>query len=206
MKKKPKLLRRTRRLVIRPLRPADFARWHRAQSARGPAKNRYERPAPKAESLTRAVFRKMLSFQRRTRAADLVFHFGVFLRSGGALIGSVDLLVMTRLSIQAANLGYAIHNSHWGRGFAQEASRAALDIAFRELGLHRVEASMDPGNRASSGVARGIGMRREGLRKNFLYDGPKAGWIDLLVYGTTAEDWGIRRMKPSVRARMTELI
>jgi [ribosomal protein S5]-alanine N-acetyltransferase len=117
---------------------------------------------------------------------------------------------MTRLHLQAANLGYGIHNHLWGRGYATEASRAALDIAFRELGFHRVEASMIPANRASAGVARALGMRPEGVRKGYIYFSPTradgTGWTDLMAYSLNAEDLGIRPRPPRFRVNMEALV
>jgi [ribosomal protein S5]-alanine N-acetyltransferase len=48
----------------------------------------------------------------------------------------------------------------WGRGYASEAAKAALDHALSELG-GRVIAIIAPDNAASHGVAKRIGMRRE---------------------------------------------
>jgi RimJ/RimL family protein N-acetyltransferase len=58
-------------------------------------------------------------------------------------------------------IGWSVDRPFWGRGYASEAAKVALDYALEELG-DRVIAIIAPGNDASKGVARRIGMRHEG--------------------------------------------
>lgn len=58
-------------------------------------------------------------------------------------------------------LGWLVARPHWGRGFATEAARVALDHAVRALRRDRVISLIRPGNRASARVAAKIGMRQE---------------------------------------------
>ena len=57
-------------------------------------------------------------------------------------------------------IGWSVDRPYWGRGYASEAARAALDHALSELG-DRVIAIIAPDNAASHGVAKRIGMHRE---------------------------------------------
>lgn len=54
----------------------------------------------------------------------------------------------------------------WSRGFAKEAAAAAVLFAFKSLKLHRIDAGVDPKNKASVTVARAIGMKLEGIRRS----------------------------------------
>lgn len=45
-------------------------------------------------------------------------------------------------------LGFWLLPAYWGRGFAHEAVSAILEYAFQTLGLHRVEAQVEPENEA----------------------------------------------------------
>jgi RimJ/RimL family protein N-acetyltransferase len=58
-------------------------------------------------------------------------------------------------------VGWRLHPSAWGNGYATEAGRAALESAWAELGLERVIAVIDPANAASIAVAERLGMTRE---------------------------------------------
>jgi RimJ/RimL family protein N-acetyltransferase len=84
------------------------------------------------------------------------------------------------------NLGYHIQNQYWGKGYATEACRRALQIAFQELGFHRVEAATELKNKASIQVAKNIGMLFEGKRVKYF---PDNGGIDMVVYGANAIDY-----------------
>jgi RimJ/RimL family protein N-acetyltransferase len=77
-------------------------------------------------------------------------------RSGGALIGSVDL---TPEGDDAADLGYVLARPAWGRGVASEAAGAMLDAGFARLGLRRISAMCAVENVASRRVLEKIGLR-----------------------------------------------
>jgi [ribosomal protein S5]-alanine N-acetyltransferase len=54
---------------------------------------------------------------------------------------------------------YGLLPSCWGRGYATEAAGAAIEYAFRVLGLEEVHAATDAPNAASIAVLRRLGMR-----------------------------------------------
>ena len=57
-------------------------------------------------------------------------------------------------------VGWRIAREHWGRGYATEAARAALDHGFGRLGLPEIVAMTVPANRRSRGVMERSGMTR----------------------------------------------
>lgn len=126
-------------------------------------------------------------------------------RSKKTPLSKLKMKVMTsRLDFQIANLGYALHNQHWGQGFAKEAAKAAVESAFRKLKLHRLEAGIESKNRASLAVAKAIGMIREGTRKKVIFE--KGSWKDLEYFSISAERIGIRKMKPSISTHFKDLL
>src|SRR5207253_2150933 len=66
----------------------------------------------------------------------------------GRVIGHLYLRVHS-LEHRGAEIGWTLHPDTQGRGYATEAASALLDVAFGELGLHRVRAELDPRNAAS---------------------------------------------------------
>jgi 8-oxo-dGTP pyrophosphatase MutT (NUDIX family) len=62
-------------------------------------------------------------------------------------------------------LSCAVDEPHRGRGLASRAMRMLVRYAFDELGLERVEAHVNPLNRAALRVAQRSGLRREGLMR-----------------------------------------
>lgn len=90
-------------------------------------------------------------------------------------------------------MGYLIHPAHAGHGYATDIARALLDLAFTELGLHRVTAGCFADNTASWRVMEKVGMRREqhGVKDSWHAE---LGWVDGFTYAILAEEWeGARR-------------
>lgn len=55
-------------------------------------------------------------------------------------------------------VGWRLARSQWGRGYATEAARAALDFGFRDLALDEIVSFTVPANRRSRAVMERIGM------------------------------------------------
>jgi len=58
-------------------------------------------------------------------------------------------------------IGWTLARDCWGFGYATEAGEACRDYGFTELGLTRIAAVIQHGNRRSTAVARRLGMRHE---------------------------------------------
>lgn len=91
-----------------------------------------------------------------------------------------------------AGLGYGIAPAHAGRGYATHIARSLLDLAFGELGVHRVTAGCYADNIGSWRVMEKLGMRREqhGVRDSWHAE---LGWIDGYTYAILADEWRARR-------------
>ncbi|MGS2619824.1 GNAT family N-acetyltransferase [Micromonospora sp. LZ34] len=90
-------------------------------------------------------------------------------------------------TLSRGEMGWAFHPSVSGRGFATEAVRALIDVAFGQCGMHRVFAQVDARNEASARLCERVGMVREAhLRRDHW---TKGEWVDTVVYGLLAEQW-----------------
>lgn len=58
-------------------------------------------------------------------------------------------------------IGWRLAREHWGRGYATEAARAALDYAFDTLKLDEVVSMTVPGNARSRRVMEKLGLTRD---------------------------------------------
>jgi ribosomal-protein-alanine N-acetyltransferase len=65
-------------------------------------------------------------------------------------------------SIKEWEIGWDVHPKHWGNGYAPEAAKAVLKIAFNILMAHRVQALCNDQNSSSEKVMIKIGMKKEG--------------------------------------------
>lgn len=71
-----------------------------------------------------------------------------------------------------AEIGFVLGRSSWGQGLMPDALAPLIDYSFGDLGLHRIEADVDPRNAASLRLLDKLGFRREGhLRERYFKDG-----------------------------------
>lgn len=105
----------------------------------------------------------------------------------GELIGQISLGNIVRGSFQSCYTGYWLTEAHNGRGLMTEALNLALGFAFRDLGLHRVEANIIPTNRPSLALAKRCGLRYEGTAKRYLRINGR--WRDHEHWAATVEEW-----------------
>jgi ribosomal-protein-alanine N-acetyltransferase len=82
-------------------------------------------------------------------------------RDGGELVGVAGLLFVEGRGPDV-EVAYLIRRDRWGQGYATEAARAAIDVAFGPLRLERVVALAYPENAASQRVMAKLGMRPDG--------------------------------------------
>lgn len=88
-------------------------------------------------------------------------------------------------------IGWTMHPDFMGLGYASEAARAILGLAFDRLELHRVAANLDPRNDASIALCLRLGMREEAHFVRDLWF--KGAWADTGMYAILREEWLARR-------------
>ncbi len=108
------------------------------------------------------------------------------MREDDALIGVFILSEIVRGCFQSAYLGYYGHASHAGKGLMTEALRLTAEYAFRDLGLHRIEANIQPGNVQSIALVKRCGFRFEGYSPRYLKIGNQ--WRDHLRWALLRDD------------------
>ncbi|WP_428376871.1 GNAT family N-acetyltransferase [Lichenicoccus sp.] len=104
----------------------------------------------------------------------------------GTVVGVITLGGILRGPFQNAYLGYYGMAGCGGRGLMTAGVGAMCRLAFQELGLHRLEANIQPGNAASIRLATRIGFRLEGFSPRYLQiDGV---WQDHERYALLADE------------------
>jgi RimJ/RimL family protein N-acetyltransferase len=109
-----------------------------------------------------------------------------------ALVEDDKVVGLTEINVRDAGfavgeIAYVLHPDYWGRGIATEAAQRLLRFGFEILGLHRIYATCDPRNLASSRVMEKIGMQYEGRLRETMFI--RDGWRDSLVYAILATEW-----------------
>ncbi|RDG39393.1 GNAT family N-acetyltransferase [Streptomyces corynorhini] len=87
----------------------------------------------------------------------------------GAIAGFVNINNIVHGAFRCGALGYGAFAHAAGRGLMREGLGLVLRHAFGPLGLHRLEANIQPGNTRSLTFVRRAGFRREGYSPDFLY-------------------------------------
>ena len=81
---------------------------------------------------------------------------------------------------KSAVLGYSIDEEYQGKGYMKEAVNLTVNYAFRDLDLHRVEASVLLDNEKSKGVPLSNGFKELGINEKYLFI--NGVWQDHITY------------------------
>ena len=126
-------------------------------------------PRREEEFFTEECQRASLERDVDLAGEDRGYRFYLFLREKPEwIIGMVGLSNLVRGAFQSCHMGYKLDGELLCQGYMTEGVKAAVDIAFGELGLHRVEANIMPRNKASLRVAEKAGFYHEGLALKYL--------------------------------------
>jgi [ribosomal protein S5]-alanine N-acetyltransferase len=122
--------------------------------------------------------------ERNLRRYDEHGHglFAVTLRESGEVIGDCGIVKQHIEGEVALEVGYHFRRDQWGHGYATEAARACMGLAFHAFGAERVISLIRPENVPSRRVAERNGMKPE--RQVMHYGLPH------LVYAMRREDYG----------------
>jgi RimJ/RimL family protein N-acetyltransferase len=172
----------TDRLLLRPLDPiGDVDAVHAYQSRADVC--RYIPYEPRTRDEVAARLGELRSTLTDEGQAMFV---GVVLQNTGELIGDA-VLFWQSAKHRGGEIGYVLNPDYQGHGYATEASRALLEMAFEQLGLHRVIARIDSRNDPSARVLRRLGMRQEAhLVHNEWFKGE---WTDEIDFAILEDEW-----------------
>ncbi|WP_378175934.1 GNAT family N-acetyltransferase [Aquimarina sp. SS2-1] len=114
------------------------------------------------------------------------FVFSIKLLNTSEFLGLISLKIGTP-KYRIGSVWYKLHPDFWGKGYATEATKRILQLGFKDLELHRIEAGCAVDNMGSIRVLEKVGMIREGRKRKVL---PlKTGWSDNYEYAILHEDW-----------------
>lgn len=86
-----------------------------------------------------------------------------------------------------AEIGYTLMPEFWGRGYMKEAMRAVISFGFKDLGLHSIEANINPANETSRALLLKMGFVKEAyFRENYYYNGK---FLDSEIYSLLEKDF-----------------
>lgn len=104
-----------------------------------------------------------------------------------AYIVGLAQVIIHSVDWRCAEIGYTVHPDHWGCGYGTAIARLVVDYAFRELDMHRVQATCDPRNVASARILRKVGMTHEGTLRHTMQ--LRDGWRDSHMFSVLEDEW-----------------
>ena len=99
---------------------------------------------------------------------DRHYRFLVIHRDSGGIAGVININDVIRGSFQSASIGYYAFAPYAVRGLMRAGLLLVLKQAFQKLKLHRLEANIQPDNRASIALVKKCGFVREGLSRRLI--------------------------------------
>lgn len=168
------LMLKTERLVLRPLREDDFEQY--AAMMADPEVTRYladGRPLSRADAWRQMA---LILGHWQLRGYGM---WAVEEAATGRLAGRTGFF--NPEGWPGFELGWVLARDFWGRGYATEGARRALEFGFEEMEREHVISLIRPGNLPSIRVAERLGERRE--RSVDFFGG------EALVYGISRDEW-----------------
>ena len=111
---------------------------------------------------SRSETRKWLNRQYTRYHKDGYGYYAVISKESGRLIGQAGLITSELHDEPIVEIGYIFDDSVWGHGYAIEAARACVALAFNRFGIEKLYATIRPENEASVKVAVKLGMQKTG--------------------------------------------
>ncbi|MFP4056730.1 MAG: GNAT family N-acetyltransferase [Candidatus Brocadiia bacterium] len=172
----------TERLALREFEERDWTAVHRY--AADPEVVRFMQWGPNAEAETQGFVARAIAAQAAQPRTG--YELAIVRAADGQLIGSGGLR-LADAQARSGSIGYCLARPFWGRGYATEAAKALLGLAFDSLGLHRVWAACDVENAASARVLQKAGLIREGRLREHKW--VKGRWRDSLLFALLDREW-----------------
>ena len=138
---------------------------------------------------------KMEHFVRRQRSRffkrDDLFYI-IIEKESGAMAGYAGM-GLTRPQASCFELGYSLFKQGRGKGYATEASKALINLAFEQLKANRVEIVAQRDNTPSQAVAERLGFQFELHLRRHEWDVAHTRLVDLAFYSLIRPEYEVRQ-------------
>ena len=154
----------TERLILRPFRESDSEDV--LEYLKEPAVNCFAEM--KLNSLEEA------KAEMKNRVGETEYYFAIVLKDSAKVIGEIDAFPErgephdTSSPLDTFSPCWMLNNAYQGKGYAYEAAQAVFDYLFLQKGARRIYAYTEDYNVSSQHLCEKLGMRREGMFKEFV--------------------------------------
>jgi ribosomal-protein-alanine N-acetyltransferase len=105
--------------------------------------------------------------------------YAVVLKESNEVIGWAGIKFITEPENDHVNfheIGYRLHENHWGKGYGFEVAKAWLDFGFNEMNIPKMYASVNKKNIASRKILEKIGLQ---ITSEFYWNEIPCYWLEL---------------------------
>jgi ribosomal-protein-alanine N-acetyltransferase len=169
----------TERLILRELRETDVEDYFEMDS--NPEVHRYLGNNP-IKTLEQAL--ENINNIRKQYIDNGIGRWATIEKSSGNFIGWSGLKYITEdwnNHINFFDVGYRLMPNYWGKGYATESSKAALEFGFNTLNLTEIIGTANEENHASRRVLEKCGLK---FIEKFVWNNIKCDWLKI-----TKREW-----------------
>lgn len=104
-------------------------------------------------------------------ARNVMINWGIILKEENKVIGTIGFY-RAKPEHHRAEIGYLLHKKFQKQGLMQEAIEVVIEYGFKQMGLHSIEAVIDPRNAASEKILLKNNFIKEAhFREDFYWEG-----------------------------------
>ena len=173
----------TPRFVLRKFQEADIEAVFRIKG--DPAVMRYsgQPPMQTREEAAERVHGILNDLQ-----TEAGIRWAITRRDDGEFLGSGGFWRLIKRHFRA-EIGYELAPEVWGQGIMAEALRPIISFGFTHMGLHTIEANIDPDNHGSRRVLEKLGFAQEGYFTESYYIPHEERFSDTAVFSLLKTQW-----------------
>ena len=168
------LILETERLILREMLPTDAEAMFKLDSNPNVVKYLGNKPF---KSIDQSV--NIINNVRKQYINNGIGRFSVVVKETNEMIGWAGIKFVTDIENDRTNfydLGYRLHEEHWGKGYASEATKAWLDYFFQTMKHPVLVASVNIDNFESNKIVKKFGFQ---LINTFDYEDLHCNWYEL---------------------------
>ena len=138
---------------------------------------------PPVKTLEDEVYYLEHILPERNQKENLPAGYGIVVNGTDKVIGSVDF------NHRHTDDVHTLHPDYWGQGYVPEAASALIGLAFKDLGLHKIELTCFGYNVQSQRVAEKLGFTLEARIRD--RKDAQGNRCDSLIYGLLRSEWEV---------------
>lgn len=109
-------------------------------------------------------------------------------KNNDKLIGSAKLSSLDPIR-KSVEWGYGVNSNLWGKDYILKIQQALLDYVFKTLKLNRLYGHTQIDNKRVIKGVELLGFRKEGIKSDYYYSGPKKKYFDAYTYSFLKRDF-----------------